>query len=107
MRNGSGYCDPTAGKAIGQKTQSRPLLVVSKPVPANNKVYFKEDIGIDTRIYDVFMHYKGYHNIEMGEWVSVRASTRLDAESKAKTVPVKKPAEILLVKIRKYNTGIA
>ena len=102
-RNTYGYFDPTAGRAISAASRLQNNFnrnnepVISKPVPKDNPIYFNDN---HHPIYDVFMHYKGYHNPEFGEWVSVCAVSKRDAELKAINVPTKKPAEKVYMKRR-------
>ena len=92
MRNKSGYNDPTASRAMRKTFHPRTVNTntISKPVPENNVIHFDDH---EHPVYDVFMHYKGYHNPEYGEWISVCATSFHDAELKAESIPTKKPAE--------------
>ena len=96
------YRDPTAKVAIGNvlnpKKQKPEDLY--KPVPKDNFIYYETGRDKRTKIYDVFMHYKGYHNPQYGEWVSLWALTRQEAMAMAKNIPVKKIAEPVFVKRR-------
>lgn len=108
MRNGSGYNDPTSARALACDNQrkKKEFIRISKPVPADNKVYFISDKTPSSRIYDVFMHYRGYHNPEMGEWVSVYAETPEEAKLKSKSIPVKKPAETVFARRRSRDEHV-
>ena len=102
--NDAGYRDSTASAAIAlanrRKNSTQTGPVVTKQIPLNNHIYFQEDQRMSTRIYDVYMHYRGYHNPDMGEWISVRAESVEDAKTRALSIPLKKPAEILIVRRR-------
>lgn len=81
--NREGYLDATAGKAMGAKQQKAGTI---KPLPKKDKVYdmtYQPDATEfpKPRDWEIFLHFVGYHNPDMGIWVRVNAFTENEAKS--------------------------
>ena len=79
--NLEGYKDRTAGKAMGNM---RPAGNRIRPLPKKDKVYdmtspYDKTVQPKPKNWDVFLHYAGYHNPDLGIWVKVTAFTEEEA----------------------------
>ena len=92
--NIEGYMDRTAGKAMGNVTPVRNKI---RPLPKRDKIYdmtfpYDKTELPKPRNWDIFLHYAGYHNPDLGIWVKVTAVTEEEAKAAAmcQTVTSKK-----------------
>ena len=92
---------PDSVSGDGQSEEKPEVPGVTKPIPKDNPIRFAEDAGMNARIFDVYMHYKGYHDPNMGEWLSLYASDVDEARVKASCVVTKKTSEAMLVQRRR------
>ena len=84
--NAEGYLDKTAGAAMRNKRQ--PGTGTIRPLPKKEKVYDMtkplNPAGMSRpKTWEVFLHYKGYHNQDLGIWVRVNGYTEEEAKSVA------------------------
>ena len=92
--NREGYADTTASKAMGSRPPKQNTI---RPLPPRNKVYDMTFPYDKTKIpkprnWEIFLHYAGYHNPDLGIWVRVTAFTEDEAKSVAmcQTITTKK-----------------
>ena len=81
--NCEGYLDGTAGKAMANRKQKTGTI---KPLPKKDKVYdmTEQPDAVEfpkPRDWEIFLHYVGYHNPDMGIWVKVSAFTENEAKA--------------------------
>lgn len=82
MRNLEGYADSTAGGAMQKRRKKNTGTI--PPLPRKDKVYdmtkpVDPNAEPRQRNWEIFLHYRGYHNPDLGIWVIVTGANEEEA----------------------------